>query len=346
MQLLDEDSNADDVHHLLRSVLYNARKRLKEAGLPDSKYIEFRNGRYYWTEDIPVLEDAQEFEKLCIQSGAEQVTENRMKLLWDAAFLYKGEFLPHQTRLIWVSEEERRYSQLFRSVIDSLSELLRDKKDFTNLEKLGKHASKAAPFNEWEALVMEAQVMLGRHRDAQELYEHTVEHYQKELGVKPSLNMISRLEEFSARLEHRSATPEDVQTELSESEIGRGGFFCTYPIFQGIYRMMRRSMDRCGRYAFLMICTLVNNNTIEDDSSMSPGNDELSKLSERMKSVICNSVRRSDIVCRFAKDQFLIILMNRNVEGCEVVRDRINRNFKLGGYNIELEYDISPVREV
>ena len=105
-------------------------------------------------------------------------------------------------------------------------------------------------------------------------------------------------------------------------------------------------MDRCGRYAFLMIVTLTNYNTIEDTSEMSPDLDALSKLSERMKTVICNSIRRSDIVCRFAKDQFLLILMNRDIEGCWVVRDRINRNFRLGGYNISLEYDITPVRDL
>ena len=44
IQILDEDSNADDVHHLLRSVLYNARKKLKTLGLPESNYIVFKNG--------------------------------------------------------------------------------------------------------------------------------------------------------------------------------------------------------------------------------------------------------------------------------------------------------------
>lgn len=346
MQVLDEDSNAEDVHHLLRSVLYNLRKKIKEAGLPESIRIEFKNGRYYWTGDVDVEEDAECFEKLYVKAKKEEDPELREKYYTDACFLYKGEFLPYQTRLAWVSEEDRKYTQIFRECIEEAAECMRERRDFVSLEALGRHASKMSPYNEWEALTMEALVSLGRFHEAQTLYEETVELYQKEMGVKPSLNMIAKLEVFSARLEHRNASPETILNMLSEENIGRGGFFCTYPIFQGIYRMMRRSMDRCGRYAFLMIVTLTNYNTIEDTSEMSPDLDALSKLSERMKTVICNSIRRSDIVCRFAKDQFLLILMNRDIEGCWVVRDRINRNFRLGGYNISLEYDITPVRDV
>lgn len=346
MQVLDEDSNAEDVHHLLRSVLYNLRKKIKEAGLPESIRIEFKNGRYYWTGDVDVEEDAECFEKLYVKAKKEEDPELRGKYYTDACFLYKGEFLPYQTRLAWVSEEDRKYTQIFRECIEEAAECMRERRDFVSLEALGRHASKMSPYNEWEALTMEALVSLGRFHEAQTLYEETVELYQKEMGVKPSLNMIAKLEVFSARLEHRNASPETILNMLSEENIGRGGFFCTYPIFQGIYRMMRRSMDRCGRYAFLMIVTLTNYNTIEDTSEMSPDLDALSKLSERMKTVICNSIRRSDIVCRFAKDQFLLILMNRDIEGCWVVRDRINRNFRLGGYNISLEYDITPVRDL
>ena len=344
MQVLDEDSNAEDVHHLLRSVLYNLRKKIKEAGLPESIRIEFKNGRYYWTGDVDVEEDAECFEKLYVKAKKEEDPELREKYYTDACFLYKGEFLPYQTRLAWVSEEDRKYTQIFRECIEEAAECMRERRDFVSLEALGRHASKMSPYNEWEALTMEALVSLGRFHEAQTLYEETVELYQKEMGVKPSLNMIAKLEVFSARLEHRNASPETILNMLSEENIGRGGFFCTYPIFQGIYRMMRRSMDRCGRYAFLMIVTLTNYNTIEDTSEMSPDLDALSKLSERMKTVICNSIRRSDIVCRFAKDQFLLILMNRDIEGCWVVRDRINRNFRLGGYNISLEYAITPAR--
>lgn len=346
MAVLDEDSAADDVHHLLRSVLYNLRKKLKERGLPESRYIEFRSGRYFWTDDIPVLEDARHFEGVCREIAHELDADKKGELSLEACFLYRGDFLPQQTRLAWVSEEERRYSQMFKECAENAAEFLREKNDYAGLEKLGKHAAKVSPYNEWEVLTMEALITLGKYRDAQSLYEKTVDYYHKELGVRPSADMISRLDLFSTRLGYRKAEPADILKSLSETEIERGGFYCSYYVFQGIYRMIRRSMDRCGRYAYLMICTIVNNGTIEDSSSTSPDEVEMLKISENAKNVICNSIRRSDIICRYSMEQYLVILMNREIEGCYVVRDRINRNFKSKGYNITMEYDISPVREI
>ena len=43
-----------NVYHSLRSVLYNARKKLRQAGLPDVEYICQKKDVYYWTDQIPV----------------------------------------------------------------------------------------------------------------------------------------------------------------------------------------------------------------------------------------------------------------------------------------------------
>ena len=42
----------ENVHHALQSVIYNAKKRLEKAGLPDVNYIEIRNGVVYWNDEI------------------------------------------------------------------------------------------------------------------------------------------------------------------------------------------------------------------------------------------------------------------------------------------------------
>ena len=47
-----------------QSVIYNAKKRLEKAGLPDVNYIEIRNGVVYWNDEIKVQEDATEFDQI------------------------------------------------------------------------------------------------------------------------------------------------------------------------------------------------------------------------------------------------------------------------------------------
>ena len=57
-------TEVENVHHALQSVIYNAKKRLEKAGLPDVNYIEIRNGVVYWNDEIKVQEDATEFDQI------------------------------------------------------------------------------------------------------------------------------------------------------------------------------------------------------------------------------------------------------------------------------------------
>ena len=62
-QELFGEREVENVHHALQSVIYNAKKRLEKAGLPDVNYIEIRNGVVYWNDEIKVQEDATEFDQ-------------------------------------------------------------------------------------------------------------------------------------------------------------------------------------------------------------------------------------------------------------------------------------------
>lgn len=55
---LFSDREVRSVSHSLNVLLYNARRRLEAAGLPEGPYIEQREGRFYWASEVPVEEDA------------------------------------------------------------------------------------------------------------------------------------------------------------------------------------------------------------------------------------------------------------------------------------------------
>ena len=59
-ELLFEDRDMANVHHALQSVIYNTKKKLMKAGLPPANYIEQRKGVFFWTEEIPLVEDASD----------------------------------------------------------------------------------------------------------------------------------------------------------------------------------------------------------------------------------------------------------------------------------------------
>lgn len=338
-ELVFRESNSDDLHHMFRSVIYNTKKKLASEGLPKSDYIIYENGSYFWTSDIPVIEDANVFEEMCAAADAESDPGLKAQKYKDAILYYGGDFLPNQTSLIWVIRESRRYRDMFGDCMEKAVELMRESRDFRSMEEIGRHATMINPLAEWEFVTMEALIAMEHYEEARLLYERTVDYYMKELGARPSGDMLKMLDRLGGRLDYRFSLIDEVQNRLSGSrERESGGFFCTYPVFQGIYRFMERVMDRSGQAAFLMLCTIL-------DGSGKPMKEGavLTRLAERLKESISVSIRRSDVACRYGKGQFLVLLLNTTVENCEIVEKRINKAFSSEGQRTKVSYHVNVV---
>lgn len=331
------DRDIADTHHAARSVIYNAKKKLKAAGLPPAPYIENRGGVYRWTEEIPVLEDAAEMERISREAAKEQEAEQALELYLDACHCYTGEFLGNQTA-VWAAQEARRYRGLFGACAEKAAELLRLVHDYPRMEELGLYAAQVSPLADWETITMEALVSMGRYADARKLYDDTVDLYLQELGLKPSPRMMELLDKMGTQMGHHYAVLDDIQTKLSESGRKNGGYLCSYPVFQGIYQMMARVMERGGQSVYLMLCTVV-------DSKGNPMREGpmLEGLSQRLGSAIVQSVRRGDAVNRYGRGQYLVLLVNLTREDCSVLQRRINYNFLVGRQRTGVRYYVSSV---
>ena len=338
-ELLFEDSGSDDVHHLLRSVIYNTKKKLKSEGLPDVNYIVYRDGSYCWTDEIPVHEDAEQFEMLCEEAKAESDSERKMIKLIRACHSYSGEFLPHQTGLNWVAREDLRYKTMFKDIVNVTADELRKRQRYSEMEELGKHATLYCPLNDMEVITMEALISMGRYREAQKHYDETANLYQRELGIIASGNLMNKLDEFAGRFNQLRNIPELIASQLNEEveDAPKGGYLCTYPVFKGIAQTVKRNEDRTAK-SFLMICTLN-----ERTKGKLKGDKAMDRLYDRMEETICGSVRKGDAVCRYGKGQYAVIMMFIDRDGCDVVRDRINRNFSLKCKDCAIDYYIEQL---
>ncbi len=341
-QVLFGDRNIKNQHHAMRSVIYNARKRLKAVCLPDAEYIECRGGIYYWTDEIPVAEDAGELERLFREAQKEEDPERRLGLWLDACHCYTGEFLETQAGLTWVAKEARRYREIFCICVEEAAVLLRERQDYVQMEALGRYAAKIYPFSDWEAVTMEALVSSGRDDEARKFYDDTTSLYLEELGLRPSVRLTELLHRLGDQIGHRYTAFDEIQAELLEKEEKEpGGFLCTWPVFQGVYQMIRRMVERTGQSAYLMLCTIV-------DSKGNPVKDGfvLERLSERLCGVLLQSVRRSDVVNKYGKGQYLLLLLNTTQEDCRVLQRRINGRFRVGRQRIGVHYYVKSVISV
>jgi DNA-binding SARP family transcriptional activator len=342
-EILFEGKDIADPHHTIQTIIYNAKKKLKQAGLPEINYIERRKKNFYWTDEIQVVEDASEFEKTYLKAEAETDPDRKRVLYLEACYLYTGEFLPNQTAVLWVAQEARRYRMQFYDCLEKVVPLLREKRDYPEMETLGLHASHISPLANWECVTMEAIVAMGRYEDARKFYEATVNFYLEEQGLKPSRQLLDIFKKLGNNVDHQYDGLDKIQAELTgnTSDVAVGGYICSYPVFQGVYRMVERMMERGGQSVYLMLCTIV-------DSKGNPMKDgaPLDELSQRLGEAIRQSVRHGDAINRYSKGQYLILLVNLTRENCLIIQKRINKKFILGHQRVSVQYSIAGVESL
>ena len=338
-QVLFGDRDIEDIHHATRSVIYNAKKRLKAAGLPQANYIEQNKGVYYWTQEVPVEEDAAEFERLYRAAGEEGHPDQKLKLYLEACQRYTGEFLPAQAGFLWVAQEAKRYRAMFCACVENAVQLLRVSQDFLRMKDLGIHAAKTNPLADWEAVTMEALMSMGQYNEARKLYDDTVELYFQRAGLHPSKRLMELFHKLTSQFESRYSALEEIQEELSEGQnFSQGGYVCPYPVFQGVYRMVRRMMERGGQSVYMMMCTVVDGkeNPLREGSA-------LEELSLRLEDAIRRSVRFGDVISRYGKGRYLVLLVNITRENCDSIQKRINSRFVVGRQRTGIQYYVRSV---
>ena len=363
------ERDIDAPHTALRVIVYKTKQKLSQLGLPGKDLIYLEGGIYYWTPDIEIDEDAARFEQYFKETEeldkqlseihqsinnadgndtdggaaadkASAIENRKLELYMKAFYLYKGEFLAPYTGETWIAQEARRYHEMFVKCVNEAAGILRRKKSFKELEKFGTYAVKADPFNEWETLVMEAMVETRRYDEASKYYSEVVDYYLKECGIYPSASLMEILERYSNQMNHTYEILENIQEGMNEhnEEGNKGGYFCSYPVFRGIYQSSARIMKRTTVSVYLMLCTLVDKDGKQIQSEM-----EMNKYSRQLKECIGGSIRKSDIYAKYGKLQFLILLVGTNRENCEIVQMRINRQFKRRHPRASVKYHVNSV---
>ncbi|MBR2188815.1 MAG: bacterial transcriptional activator domain-containing protein [Eubacterium sp.] len=359
--LIDElfhDREIMDANHSMRVVLYNFKRRLREMGLPECAYIVKRNGRFYWTAEIPVVEDTVEFEAAYQKAAQGSTPEEKLNAYLTACELYGGDFLPMRAGSLWASREAWRYRDMFSDCVNGAAAILLEMKQYDRLQVLGKHAARVQPFSDWEHITLEALVGLGRYTEADSLYHETEQQYFDELRVQPDARLLELREIITAGKNSGQKTLEAIQEHLNGThEAEEGAYLCSYAVFESIYRVMSRLKERCGISCLLLLCTLEEadgfveaddsleadgslkaDGTLASDGILNEKNALQEMLAQRFENAVCGSLRKTDIVCRCGKFQYLALLMNAAQDSCAAIQARIDAQFDLQESNYVIRY--------
>ena len=131
----------------------------------------------------------------------------------------------------------------------------------------------------------------------------------------------------------------EIANELVDDELNQNVFLCEYEVFKSIYNLQRRTINRSGRSAFLVLLTLTDNN-FEVLS-----NKYISAEMDRLLEIIARSIRRSDIITRYSPTQYLLMLLTPQYEFAVNVIERVIKayNKDCPKNKVKISYSLHPI---
>ena len=131
----------------------------------------------------------------------------------------------------------------------------------------------------------------------------------------------------------------EIANELVDNELNQNVFLCEYEVFKSIYNLQRRTINRSGRSAFLVLLTLTDNN-FEVLS-----NKYISTEMDRLLEIIAMSIRRSDIITRYSPTQYLLMLLTPQYEFAVNVIERVIKayNKECPKNKVKISYSLHPI---
>ena len=337
-QLLEElygREEVSDAANNLRVTVHRLKKMLADTILPDYEYIQIDNGIYRWKSPMDTWVDVIDF--------SENVKAGRYRLFKKACLLYRGEFLPELSGEDWVIINSVAYKKQYTTALSGVWDYLKYVQDYEEMLELSSEAVRIYPFDEWQAMKIEALMGLDRYKEAMDFYEETSRMFFEELGISPSVRTMKLFEEMSAKMTGSYQAAGEIEDRLKEEEEEKGAFYLSLPSFRDSYRLFQRILERNGQSAYLMVITLV-----DGKGRPAEGTERQEEFSRKLHAAIQKSLRRGDSFTRYSPSQFLILLIGTNKENCKLIFNRILDNFAMEHrtWKNYLKYYVSSVADV
>lgn len=339
-QSLYEWESVNNRNRSLNNLIYRLKQQMSDEGIVQEEYISIKNGICKWVSEVPVEVDVDQFE-YAVASAEYLQGEEKRELLMQAFSLYRGELLPDMSTTSWVIEKRLQLKKTYRSCILQLEELLEENQEYETLFEVYSKAAELYPYDEWQIGQINVLQKMERYDEAYEIYQKTVKEYFDELGIPPSQKMLDMIHEMGTSLRNQECHLDDIKEVLDEDEGEEqsGAYYCSYPSFEDIYRLIARTVERSGQSIFLMMCSV---RYLDFNGRKSPN------AEEALYESIFTTIRKGDIFTRYSKQQFLILLMGAQKENCDVIFERIRKKFKKKNRNTncDLEFNVSEILDI
>lgn len=325
-----QDKEEADISGALKTLIFRARRMMEEAGFPASAIMLRSRGIYRWNPDWKTETDAENFEALCTCCLKEDFDMEAGQEEWKKALsLYKGDFLEGTGEFAWIREKAAFYRNQYQKLVQKVCLWLLKNRRYKEAEDIADQGLELYEFCEgFEGCKILALYHMGQVEAALNRYLAATDKFYKECQITPSdkfkeLYHIVRNSYFETPKDFEEILAELTapETEGRKEEDRLGAYECEYAVFKRLFWLERRSVSRSGESVYL--CLL----SIERPKGGKMKTDVLYRAAEKLKNVIRDSLRASDIFARYSAGQYVVLIPGATYEKCETVMQRITQAF-------------------
>jgi DNA-binding SARP family transcriptional activator len=319
IDLLWSDDNGNP-GNALKTLLYRTRMTLAPILGDDIALILSKSGAYLWNPAITCVVDTEIFEALCRQAEDPALNDDqKMEIYREIVSIYKGDFLPKLSELLWVVTLSAHYHALYLNAVNAFAELLIERDLYAELNEVCTKALQIDAFDEQlHSYTVLSLLRQGNNAAALNHYEAATDLLYKNLGVKPSEKLRSLyFEIMSSGSLDIEMDIETILADLRATPDDSGVFFCDPGFFKLAYRLEARRAARRGasiHFALLTVSTKKG-----ETPQLKLLNSTMSHLLDSIKT----GLRKGDVVSRYSGSQYMLLLPTANFEDGQMAVDRI-----------------------
>ncbi len=319
--LWSEENSSIDPENALKTSLHRIRTILGQLEHPAKKLIIHKRNTFRFNPDIELEIDGELFESYCSLAGKEETEEDQRILYYRKAVeLYRGDFIPKYSDDDWAVPITIYYHTMYIRMIQEYLLLLLHRKNYEDMVSI---CCTATAIDSYDELIQYYFILSlyysGKQQAAIAQYNTCINTYYNDFGIKPSDQMLDLYKEIIKQENSSQVDLSVIQEDLIEEDNKKRAYYCDYSIFQHLYQIQSRSMERNGLSFFLCLFTL--------DSVDTNNKKDISLAMERLKDIIGNSLRSGDTYSRYSVNQYIVLLPSACYENSVIVGERILKNF-------------------
>lgn len=324
-----ERSNAPA--NALRRMLCKVRDILEEMFPERDNLLQTLPGCYVWDPEVSLELDTEQFEQLCRKAGR-TAGEEKEKLLLQAVSLYRGDFLSANDSA-WVMGPRQYYRTLYLDACKALLPLLEQKEKWIELLSVCEQAyQEDFTVEDFTICQMQALIALGQPEQAIERYAVFRSRLAEEFQTEPSERM-QQVHALATGLNKRDMGIPEIFRLLTEGELEKQAFFCTFDIFRSIVALEKRHLARSQEKSTLVIVRL--------GGRLVPGADN-----RRLERILMEELRSGDPVARLEAGAYILLLTGADAESARLVMGRLDTAFHKTYHrsNASISYHLSTLK--